>query len=51
MASGAVPYIIQTIDLNTYRTSGVVDYFYITIPNMSGFRGDVAIDSVYFEEY
>ena len=51
MASGAVPYIIQQIDLNAYRTSGVVDYFYIQIPNMSGYMGDVAIDSVYFEEY
>ena len=51
MISGAVPYIIQPISLNAYRTSGVVDYFYIQIPNMTSFRGDVAIDSVYFEEY
>ena len=51
MVSGAVPYIIQPINLNAYRTSGVVDYFYIIIPNMTSFRGDVAIDSVYFEEY
>jgi len=51
MASGNDPYIKQEINLNAYRTINSTYYFYLQIPPMTGFRGDVAIDTVYFEEY
>ena len=51
MASGDIAYTIVDIDLNAYRTVNATHYFWINIPVMTGFRADVAIDSVYFEEY
>ena len=51
MASGDIAYTIVDIDLNAYRTVNATHYFWINIPVMTGFRSDVAIDSVYFEEY
>ena len=51
MPNGSASYIKQEIDLSAYRTLNQTNYFWITIGIMSGFRGDVAIDSVYWEEY
>lgn len=51
MSATTDPYLIQYIDLNAYRTLNQTNYFWIFIGQMSSFRGDVAIDTVYFEEY
>lgn len=51
MSNTTDPYLIQYIDLNSYRTLNQTNYFWIVIGQMTGFRGDVAIDTVYFEEY
>lgn len=51
MSATTNPYAIQYIDLNSYRTLNQTNYFWIVIGQMTGFRGDVAIDTVYFEEY
>jgi hypothetical protein len=51
MPNGAAPYVIQEIDLNAYRTLNQTNYFWLVIGIMSSFRGDVALDSVYWEEY
>ena len=51
MPNGAASYVIQEIDLNAYRTLNQTNYFWLVIGVMNGFRGDVALDSVYWEEY
>jgi hypothetical protein len=54
MAGEASPYIVQNIDLNSYRTIPATYYFYILLnPQSTGtsYRHDIAIDTVYFEEY
>lgn len=54
MSSGADPFIVQNIDLNAYRTSPATYYFYILLnPQTTGtsYRHDIALDSLYFEEY
>ena len=51
MASGAIAYTIVDVDLNAYRTVDATHYFWINIPRTTSYRGDTAIDSVYFEEY
>jgi hypothetical protein len=54
MASGASPYLIQTIDLNSYRTIPATYYFYILLnPQTTGtsYRHDIAVYTIYFEEY
>ena len=54
MAGEASPFIIQNIDLNSYRTIPATYYFYILLnpqPTGTSYRHDIAIDTVYFEEY
>ena len=54
MAGEASPYIVQNIDLNSYRTIPATYYFYILLnpqPTGTSYRHDIAIDTVYFEEY
>lgn len=48
------PYLIQYIDLNAYRTAPATYNFFIVLPPQptgTSYRHDVAIDTVYFEEY
>jgi len=51
MSSSNASYVIKSIDLNAYRTVNSTHYFWINLPIVSSYRGDIAIDSVYFEEY
>ena len=51
MADGTIAYSIVDIDLDAYRTVDATHYFWINLPAATGYRGDTAVDSVYFEEY
>lgn len=54
MAAGNSPYIVQNIDLNAYRTAPSTYYFYILLNVQNtgtSYRHDIALDSLYFEEY
>ncbi len=54
MAASSSPYLIQYVDLNSYRTINSTYYFYMLLnPQTVGtsFRHDIALDTVYFEEY
>tara|TARA_Y100000385_G_C12881960_1_gene546134 strand:- start:41 stop:781 length:741 start_codon:yes stop_codon:yes gene_type:complete len=54
MSQSTDAYIIQYVDLNSYRTINSTHYFYILLNSQTagtGYRHDIAIDTVYFEEY
>ena len=54
MTNSSDAYIIQYVDLNSYRTINSTHYFYILLGQQTSgvsYRHDIAIDTVYFEEY
>ncbi len=54
MSATTSPYLIQYVDLNNYRTVNSTHYFYMLLNPQTagtGFRHDIALDTVYFEEY